>query len=58
MPHAAPSPCTYPGCSALTDGRRCPEHLRQERRELARNRPSAAAMGYGHEWRKASRRRS
>ena len=56
MPYAAPRPCTYPGCSKLTASRRCPEHLRQERRDQARNRPNPAAMGYGHEWRKASRR--
>lgn len=56
MPYAAPRPCTYPGCSTLTHGRRCNEHRRQERREHARNRPNPAAMGYGHEWRKASRR--
>ena len=56
MPCAAPHPCTYPGCSTLTHERRCPEHLRQERRELARSCPNATARGYGHEWRKASRR--
>jgi 5-methylcytosine-specific restriction protein A len=56
MPYATLRPCTYPGCSTLTDGRRCPEHMRQERRELARNRPNPAAMGYGHRWRKESRR--
>ncbi|MBZ5497652.1 MAG: HNH endonuclease [Acidobacteriia bacterium] len=56
MPHAAPHPCGHPGCSALTHGRRCDEHQREERRQLARSRPNPAAMGYGHEWRKASRR--
>ena len=56
MPYAAPQLCTYPGCSTLTQGGRCREHRRQERREHARNRPNPAAMGYGHEWRKASRR--
>lgn len=30
MPHAAPHPCAYPGCSTLTDGRRCQGHRRQE----------------------------
>jgi len=56
MPFAAPHPCTHPGCSTLTEGRRCREHRREEWRQQARNRPNPAAAGYGHEWRKASRR--
>ena len=55
MPYAAPHPCGHPGCGALTHERHCPEHLREEQRELNRSRPSPEAMGYGAEWRKASR---
>ena len=55
MPYAAPHPCAHPGCRALTHERRCREHQKQERREHDRDRPSPAARGYGHEWRKASR---
>jgi 5-methylcytosine-specific restriction protein A len=39
----------------LTHERHCPAHKRQERRQYARSRPSSAAQGYGHEWRRASR---
>ena len=55
MPYAPPHPCGHPGCSILTHERRCPQHKREEWREQDRNRPSAAARGYGPEWRKASR---
>ena len=47
MPKAL-SPCAHPGCPSIAvAGGRCAEH------QLARTpRPSAAAQGYGHEWRK------
>ena len=56
MPNAPPHPCNHPGCPTLTHERLCQRHQREERRELARSRPNPAAMEYGHEWRKASRR--
>lgn len=40
--------CSQPGCPALTDGGRCPDH----RREAERKRGSAASRGYDHRWRK------
>ena len=46
MPTRPPHPCTYPGCPSLVydAGSRCPRHRRDTR-------PSAAARGYGSEWR-------
>lgn len=54
-PYAAKRPCTYPGCRALTDSGRCQDHAIQEKNELDRRRGNAAARGYGHRWRIASR---
>lgn len=44
------APCNWPGCSAITDRRYCPEHYRQFRREQDRFRPSAARRGYDRHW--------
>ena len=44
-----------PALRATLSDWRCREHQREDRREQARKRPSSAAMGYGREWRKASR---
>lgn len=52
-PLAAPRPCTYPGCGALTATGRCPRHQGAERREADRRRGSAAERGYDGRWSKA-----
>lgn len=47
MPSALLRPCAHPGCPALTDGARCPQH----RRQSEQRRGSAAQRGYGTAWR-------
>lgn len=41
-------PCSYPGCSALANGRFCEEHKGAE----DRRRGSASQRGYDNKWRK------
>jgi 5-methylcytosine-specific restriction protein A len=54
VPYAPSTPCRYPGCPRLVypgDRGYCPEH----RSEVARDRGSSTAQGYGVRWRKARR---
>ncbi|MBN1224156.1 MAG: HNH endonuclease [Candidatus Aminicenantes bacterium] len=57
MPHAAPHPCSYPGCKVLVETRdgRCEDHQIQVQREADERgrRGSAANRGYGSKWRVA-----
>ncbi|HQR22639.1 MAG TPA: HNH endonuclease signature motif containing protein [Burkholderiaceae bacterium] len=53
MPRAAPRPCTYPGCTALTDAGRCERHRAQIARETDERRGSARERGYTSRWDKA-----
>jgi 5-methylcytosine-specific restriction protein A len=54
MPHAAPTPCRYPGCPALLSvPGHCEAHKQQTQRKQDERRGSAASRGYGHRWRKA-----
>lgn len=56
MPKLAPRPCSVPGCPRLTtDGRFCEEHQAQQPKRPPDNRPSAAARGYDHTWRRLRR---
>lgn len=55
MPMMPPKPCAWPGCGVLTNERYCAEHRKQKRREDDARRGSAAARGYGPEWRRASK---
>jgi len=55
MPLRPKSPCTWPGCRALTDSGRCEQHRSETRRELDARRGSAHARGYGAKWQKASK---
>lgn len=56
MPLRAPRPCKAPGCGALaSDGAYCPAHESRSAQDKAvseARRPSAAARGYDHRWRK------
>ena len=54
-PFAPKHPCSYPGCSTLTQSARCYLHRKQEQREYDRRRGYAAARGYNREWRIASK---
>lgn len=49
MPMAARKPCTWFGCSALTDGGRCDLH----RKQAEQQRGSARQRGYDSKWEKA-----
>jgi len=55
MPYMPKSPCTYPGCGALTGAARCDKHKRVEARQYDQQRGSAHARGYGARWQKASK---
>lgn len=45
-------PCTFPGCTSLTQGTRCDAHPYPERYRAPDVRESAAARGYDSQWRK------
>lgn len=55
MPHAAPHPCIYPGCTVLveTHDSRCEKHRIQAQQESDKQRGSAAIRGYDTRWRAA-----
>lgn len=62
MPMRPKTPCNKPGCPALTDGRYCEAHERDDReqtkerkRQSDKNRPTFRQRGYSHEWDKVSR---
>ncbi len=46
MPKRPPTLCCKPGCGALTTSRFCHAHASEEKREIDKNRPNAAARGY------------
>ena len=52
MPFAPPTPCSEPGCPALTHDRFCPGHKRQRQQRYDKARGSSSARGYGRRWRK------
>ena len=52
MPLKPKKPCTYPGCPALTDGGRCEEHRRKERKRYDDSRGNSGERGYDATWRK------
>ena len=55
MPRKAARPCRYPGCPALVKQpgeSYCPSHSRERNSKYNRERGSAAARGYDHNWRK------
>lgn len=49
MPMKAMRPCSIPGCPALVSSGRCAQHQLAAPKD---ERPSAAARGYGTDWRK------
>lgn len=63
MPMRAGRPCPVPGCKAVVRSGYCPQHKRpeaarrhRESRAFERERGSAAARGYGANWRKTRAR--
>ncbi|RPH38338.1 HNH endonuclease [bacterium] len=53
MPLAPRRPCTWPGCNELTYYSRCPQHQKQERKEIDKRRGTAAQRGYDSKWKVA-----
>lgn len=51
MPRAAPRPCTYPGCRAVSTTGRCERHPRDREKDARRG--TAHQRGYSTRWRKA-----
>lgn len=53
MPSKLARPCSVMGCPnrAAPGSSRCAEHAEEYKRASERERPSAAARGYGHRWR-------
>jgi 5-methylcytosine-specific restriction protein A len=54
-PFAPKRPCSYPGCTTLTDSSRCDLHRKQEQKEYDKRRGNPAARGYGRAWRVSSK---
>jgi 5-methylcytosine-specific restriction protein A len=53
MPRRAPTPCCYPGCGKLTDGRYCAEHTRKANHDYNQYvREPDSNKRYGAEWRR------
>ncbi len=52
MPYSPKRPCPHPGCSALTDGGRCPAHQRERQQQHNQARGSSTQQGYGSKWRR------
>lgn len=53
MPKKPATPCSQPGCPALTFDRFCSEHQREDNRNYERyQRDPAIAKRYGRRWRK------
>lgn len=53
MPVKPATPCSHPGCPALSHQRFCPEHQRESDRVYERyQRAPAIAKRYGRRWRK------
>jgi 5-methylcytosine-specific restriction protein A len=57
MPYAPKRPCTWPGCSELTDGGRCAQHRQQGRREYDTTRREDPIRNFynSRAWRRASK---
>lgn len=50
-PRQLPRPCSHPGCPALvTEGSRCPEHKKDQRRWENQNRKTFRERGYSTAW--------
>jgi len=57
MPHKPKKPCSYPGCPALTDGRFCVVHAKQDAREYEKyRRDPDTRKRYGREWKRIRNR--
>ena len=53
MPRKPKRPCSYPGCSNLTDGRFCPEHEKMEAKRYERyDRDPNTKRRYGRAWKR------
>jgi 5-methylcytosine-specific restriction protein A len=52
MPWSPKTPCSHPGCGALSHGRFCAEHEAEHRAVEDARRGSAGRRGYGAAWRK------
>jgi len=53
MPYKPKRPCSYPGCSALVEGRFCPAHARQDAHDYSRyRRDPETNRRYGSAWRR------
>lgn len=50
VPYRAARPCAHPGCSVLTDGRRCPVHQKAKAEAYREQRGTTAELGYGGPW--------
>ena len=51
MPRKPKTPCSYPGCPALTDGRYCEEHRKKVNKDYDKNyRGSERRKRYGRAW--------
>ena len=52
MPRRLKTPCSFPRCPELSDGRFCPSHTREDRKKYENTRLSAARRGYRRQWQK------
>jgi 5-methylcytosine-specific restriction protein A len=53
MPKKPKRPCSYPGCPALTDGRFCEKHTKQEAQRYEKyDRDPAVRKRYGRAWKR------
>ena len=53
MPYKLPTPCSCPGCPAVSKGRYCDKHKTIASREYDKyHRPLNHTKVYGHTWRK------
>lgn len=55
MPLRPKQPCGEPGCTVLTEGKRCSTHRRESARRYEATRPSASKRLYGREWQRESK---
>ena len=53
MPYKLPTPCSAPGCSAVSHGRFCDKHRRQYWQEIDARQKPPAERGYNEKWRVA-----
>lgn len=53
MPRKPKTPCSYPGCPRLTEGRFCEEHLKKYNQDYERyGRDKNAKRKYGRAWKR------